>query len=346
MKKQFLMVGVLVTMLIVGCAPAPAGQPEEAEPTPTDEPTAEATEVPTEVVEDTHTMDEPFEVAYGETAVLDGFTLDGGSPNGAVYNAQATPTFRHCTFQGGQPSVLNVAFARPIFANCLFTNNPAGGLVSINASPLVTNCLFANNVSIFGGAAYSGGGEPRFVDCTFRSNSASYGGALGVDADVLQRRVDQFRPLLLRASLPDVQRLDDDVAHLAARVERGDRVLEDHLHPRPRLAHRLLVERREIGALEHHRTGRRRRELHHRPTRGGLSASRSTHDRRDSAAAEFQRDIGKDHAFVITERNMIDVEKDVGTQGLTAHRRSDARVPIVGWSVGRCDASGSASPKP
>src|SRR6185295_5346022 len=62
---------------------------------------------------------------------------------------------------------------------------------------------------------------------------------------------------------------------------------------------------------------------------GGLSASRAAHDRGDAAAAEFQRYIGKDHTFVITERNVIDVEKRVGTQGLTEHRRSETRVPLL-----------------
>jgi hypothetical protein len=75
MKKQFVLVSLLVAVLMIGCAPAPAGAPEDAEPTPTDEPTAEATEEPTEVVEDTHTIGEPFDVAYGESAVLDGGAL-------------------------------------------------------------------------------------------------------------------------------------------------------------------------------------------------------------------------------------------------------------------------------
>lgn len=69
MKKQFVLVISLVAALMIGCAPAPAAQ--DVEPTPTEEPTAE----PTEVVEDTHTMDEPFTIAYGESATLDGGAL-------------------------------------------------------------------------------------------------------------------------------------------------------------------------------------------------------------------------------------------------------------------------------
>lgn len=117
------------------------------------------------------------------TAVLDGFTVSGGSPNGAIHNLQASPTIRNCTFVNGRPAIWNGAFSQPVIANCVFSNNADGGLFSTFSSPLVTNCLFANNTNtFFGGAAYAGEGTPRFVDCVFRGNTASYGGALGIDA--------------------------------------------------------------------------------------------------------------------------------------------------------------------
>ena len=54
---------------------------------------------------------------------------------------------------------------------------------------------------------------------------------VGVDADGLEHLVDlgvAARPSVPRFQI--VERLGDDVADLAARVQRRDRVLEDHLH--------------------------------------------------------------------------------------------------------------------
>ena len=63
--------------------------------------------------------------------------------------------------------------------------------------------------------------------------------------------VGPFRP---RAAAPDVERLGDDVADPAARVERGDRVLEDHLDRHPGLARsRRRSQRGEVDAVEDHR---------------------------------------------------------------------------------------------
>ena len=54
----------------------------------------------------------------------------------------------------------------------------------------------------------------------------------------------------LVADLPDVEALGDDVADLAPRVERRDRVLEDHLHPRADPAQVAAVQLGELDALE------------------------------------------------------------------------------------------------
>ena len=58
----------------------------------------------------------------------------------------------------------------------------------------------------------------------------------------------------------------------AARVERRDRVLEDHLEPGPHAPQRLAVQRREVDAVEADGPGDRRRELHHGPPGRRLAA--------------------------------------------------------------------------
>src|SRR5919198_10596 len=71
-----------------------------------------------------------------------------------------------------------------------------------------------------------------------------------------------------------LDRLADDVAHRHARVERGVRVLEDHLHPPAHAAHLLAGKARELGAIELHRAGGRLVELEDRAPRRRLAATR------------------------------------------------------------------------
>ena len=57
-----------------------------------------------------------------------------------------------------------------------------------------------------------------------------------VEADRGQHLVDEPLALLRILDARNHQRLGDDVADLAARVERGDRILEDQLHAPAHLA--------------------------------------------------------------------------------------------------------------
>ncbi len=65
----------------------------------------------------------------------------------------------------------------------------------------------------------------------------AFSGTLGIDTDVFEQGIDPVELIFLGAPLPDHQWFADDVANLAARVERRNRILEDHLHPGPRRAH-------------------------------------------------------------------------------------------------------------
>ena len=121
---------------------------------------------------------------------------------------------------------------------------------------------------------------------------AAFGGPLRVDADLLERPVDDRSALRFRPPLPDVEGFAHDVADAATRVERRDRVLEDHLHLRASGAHVLRAERREIGALEHHGAGRRPGQLHHRTSGRGLATAGLADDAERFAAADVEADPG------------------------------------------------------
>jgi len=89
---------------------------------------------------------------------------------------------------------------------------------------------------------------------------------VGVDAHRVQQLADAGPPLPVVADLPDAQALGDDVGDLPAGVERGDRVLEDHLEPGPGAPELLTPERGDLRAVEDDPSTRGARELHHGPS--------------------------------------------------------------------------------
>ena len=139
---------------------------------------------------------------------------------------------------------------------------------------------------------------------------------LGIDPDLLQNRVHELDPLIFRATLPDVERVLDAVANFAAGVETGDRVLEDHLDLRARLAQFAVAERREVGSLEADGPGGRGRDLHDRHTRGGFAASRLADDAERFAPQHVEADAGDGaDGSVATHRELdhevVDAQHDV-----------------------------------
>jgi hypothetical protein len=87
-----------------------------------------------------------------------------------------------------------------------------------------------------------------------------------------------------------LERLGDDRAHGHARVERRIRILEDHLHLAPHLAHGLTLQRGEVGAVEVHMAGRRAVELQDSPAGGRLAAARLAHQPQRLALAHEEVD--------------------------------------------------------
>ena len=75
-------------------------------------------------------------------------------------------------------------------------------------------------------------------------------GHVGVEADRFEHGAHQARSLLALGPLPDVEGLGHDVADPPPRVERGDRVLEDHLDPDPRPTQLVAPQAGELGAVE------------------------------------------------------------------------------------------------
>jgi len=98
-----------------------------------------------------------------QSAILDGFTITGGSTTtdgGGIYNEYASPTL----------------------TNLVFRNNKAvfgGGVFNRNSSPEMSHItLVENQVSKDGGGIYNKASSPSMVNITIMNNSANYGGGV------------------------------------------------------------------------------------------------------------------------------------------------------------------------
>src|SRR5438132_1585464 len=68
--------------------------------------------------------------------------------------------------------------------------------------------------------------------------------------DDLEQLADPLRDVAASCQAVHAQRLADDPADAVARVERRERILEDHLHPAAKRAQRALGEVRDVLAVE------------------------------------------------------------------------------------------------
>ncbi len=121
--------------------------------------------------------------AIDKSALLDGFTIDGGNSSGnAVLNINASPTFRNCVFVHGSPGMWNTGGSRPIITDCVFSNN-LQALANVQGSAYVSNCLFIANSGglTTGGAIRTDAADLTIVDSQFLTNSAGVGAALSFD---------------------------------------------------------------------------------------------------------------------------------------------------------------------
>ena len=111
---------------------------------------------------------------------------------------------------------------------------------------------------------------------------------LGQQADDGQKLAGALLALGLGVQAVHGHRLDQDLAHGHARIERGVGVLEDDLHVAAHLAQRLLVEVRDLVALEAHRARRRIHQAQHQPAGRRLAAARFAHQRQGLAAGDVE----------------------------------------------------------
>lgn len=126
------------------------------------------------------------------TAVLDGFTIDGGEAyeGAGMYNKNSSPTISNCVFTNnyatwGGGGIFNNS-SSPMIINCDFVENYAdrfgGGICNVSESlPTIIHCDFIlNRVMAFdsmGGGIYNANySSPAIIDCYFSNNIAESGG--------------------------------------------------------------------------------------------------------------------------------------------------------------------------
>ena len=119
-----------------------------------------------------HVFYHPAGLNLTSSAILDGFTIEGGTANGSnphywgggMYNDESSPSIINATFLSN------------------YAHNNGGGMYNDNSSPAITNAVFSSNSSrIFGGGIYcKDGSSPIITNATFASNSATlgYGGGM------------------------------------------------------------------------------------------------------------------------------------------------------------------------
>lgn len=131
------------------------------------------------------------------TAVLDGFTIEGGSADsgadvysqgGGLYIIDGSPTISNVTFSDNQGYTGGAVYiegvnSQPVFLECTFTGNAAfydGGAVYCDgSSPMFTQCEFSLNYALDGqggGTFITGAGIMALHQCSFSNNEAVYGG--------------------------------------------------------------------------------------------------------------------------------------------------------------------------
>lgn len=153
------------------------------------------------------------------TAVLDGFTIQGGNARGSSTNDRrgggmfvrtADPTVSFCTFQknSGQhgAGVFLLLSESATYLSCQFRKNVSegwGGAALIQLShPHFNTCQFQENYAVNSGGAIANdsSSEPLFRECLFISNRASlygYGGAM--------QSTGGSRPSVVRSAFVDNQ---------------------------------------------------------------------------------------------------------------------------------------------
>ncbi len=130
-------------------------------------------------------------VGNNQTAVLDGFIINGGQANGeaasgddsggGIYVESSSPTLRHLTILANMADdgggLANVANSSPQLTNVRIEANRAvyfgGGVFNQSSSPEFTNAALLDNHATSGGGLFNAVSDPRLVNATFSGNQAA-----------------------------------------------------------------------------------------------------------------------------------------------------------------------------
>ena len=139
-------------------------------------------------------------------AVIDGFTIKGGSNfgnsftyqsqqfykenGGGLYNSASSPTIRNVTFLNNYSYESGAGMynsnSSPTIINSSFLNNKSGlgfstgfggGMFNVNSSPAISNSTFSNNNAALGGGVFNGDScNTTITNSTFLNNNARVSG--------------------------------------------------------------------------------------------------------------------------------------------------------------------------
>jgi VCBS repeat-containing protein len=124
------------------------------------------------------------------SSIMDGFTVEGGSPGMDVFDA--SPTLSNLIVRSNSNSGIYVE-GSPLIQNCAFQDNTSdqGGGVYIVGSPVFLECVIQGNSATdpqfgTGGGVAITSGNPQFLDVLITGNSSTqYGGAVYSDSPFL-----------------------------------------------------------------------------------------------------------------------------------------------------------------
>ncbi|MBB3838365.1 putative outer membrane repeat protein [Runella defluvii] len=124
------------------------------------------------------------------TAILDGFTVTGGTLTGSgagIYNILVSPQYRNCIISGntsdGNGGGMSIVGSSPTLINCVFIGNTAqkgGGLHIVYivynrfTSPIITNCSFSGNKALQNGGGIYCAASPIFNNCLVWGNEDEF----------------------------------------------------------------------------------------------------------------------------------------------------------------------------
>jgi len=139
-----------------------------------------------------HVFYHPEGTDLDTSAILDGFTIQGGYANikdsqntgGGMYNFASSPTLNNIIFSGNSAYIsgggISNYYSAPVLFDCTFLQNATiqgtgGGMFNHSSSPILTNISFIRNRSPIGGSGMYNlhSSSPVLTNCTFYDNVSS-----------------------------------------------------------------------------------------------------------------------------------------------------------------------------